>query len=275
MSRYDYTSLDRVKRIIRSVSGDPSIQKKVHFSDSHSLPKKYSTNVGDGMLLGVTIADNYVGFEHWMLQFTSSSAFKLYRGEDELVTDGSGTVSSQFVSSSKIITINTSDWTGTHQTGDKFKFNTESNISNADADQFITDAEDIVNSMLAEYIGSSQVPYTTSVPTQVATGTAYIAAFLIYSSIYSSTNQSDIPEFINRWYRIGANMISAYIETIPARLTRYAVNVPRFVGREPLFDFVGVKDAAGIGVAMGDAHGKVEAQDLEYDKFYNTEEGGD
>jgi hypothetical protein len=124
-------------------------------------------------------------------------------------------------------------------------------------------------------MGSANVPFKTGVPTQIDTGTAYIAAFLIYGSIFSTTNQGDLPEFIRTWLRWGRNLVSAYIETIPAKLLRNAIHIPRFVTREPLFDYVGIEDAVGIGIAMGDLQGKVDSQDVEYDKFYNTEEGGD
>lgn len=274
MSRYDYTSLDKAKRIMRSVSTDPSVQQKIKFSDSHTLPKKFSDNTGTGMLLDVDVADNYVGYERWKVHFTSPTAFTLYRGEDELTVDGSGVVSSTFISSSGIITITPSDWVGTFALDDYFSFETESNISNEDGEAFITDAEAIANSIAHELVGSDYVPYTQSIPEKINTGTAYIAAFLIWSSVYTPTNQSDIPEFVNRWYRIGSNLISAYLETIPGRLTYGAVHIPRFVARKPLFDYVGVKDAEGVGLAMGDEHGEVDAQDVEYDTFQNTLEGG-
>lgn len=274
MPRYDYTTLDNVKRIMRSVSGDPSVQKKIRFSDARSLPKKHSTNAGTGMLLDFTVAGSYVGIERWKITFTSTTAFTLYRGEDELATDGTGAIGSSFISGSKIITILPANWTGTMVSGDSFKFQTESNMSNADAEEFLSDAEDIVNSMLEEYMGSTNVPITGTIPTKVATGTAYMAAFLIFSTIYSSTDQPSVPEFVNRWYRIGANLVAAYIETIPARLMRHAMHVPRFATREPLFDKVGIPAVEGVGLAMGDDHGEVEATDISYDTFFNTEEGG-
>jgi len=274
MSRYDYTSLDKVKRVMRSVSTDPSVQQKIKFSESHTLPKKFRDNTGTGMLLGVDIADNYVGYERWKVQFTSSTAFTLYRGEDELTVDGSGVVGSTFISSSGIITIKSSHWVGTFAASDYFSFETESNISNEDGEAFISDAEEIANSIVQELIGSDYTPYTQSIPEKVNTGTAYIAAFLIWSSVYTPTNQSDIPEFVNRWYRIGSNLISAYLETIPGRLTYGAIHIPRFVARKPLFDHAGVKEAEGIGLAVGDEHGEVDTQDVEYDVFQNNLEGG-
>jgi len=271
----DYTTLDKVRRIIRSVSGDPSVQKKIKFSDAHSLPKKHSGNSGSGMLLDITISGSYVGNENWKITFTSATGFTLYRGQDELSIDGTGDINLQFISSSKIVTINTTDWTSTIATGDSFTFRTESNISNKDAEGFISDAEDIVNVMLQEFLDPSNVPFTGSVPKQIDTATAYIAAYVIFSSIYSTTNQGDIPELVNRWYRIGSNLVSGYIESIPGILARHAVNIPRFLGREPLFDYVGLTEVAGIGGVMGDKHGKVETTDIGYDKFFNTEEGGD
>lgn len=274
MSTYDYTSLDKVKRIMRSVSTDTSVQQKVKFSDMHTLPKKFRDNAGSGMLLDVDVANNYVGLEHWKIVFTSSTAFTLYRGEDELATDGSGVIGSTFVSASGVITIRPSNWAGSFVAGDSFKFNTESNISDEDGEAFISDAENIVNSMAQELVGSDTVPYTQAIPEKVNTGTAYIAAFLIWSSVFSPTNQSQVPEFVNRWFRIGSNLISAYLETIPGRLTYGAVHIPRFVARRPLFDYVGVEEVKGVNLVMGDDHGEVDTQDVEYDKLYNTKEGG-
>jgi hypothetical protein len=274
MSTYDYTTLDRVKRILRSVNSDPSVQKKIHFSDSHSLPKKYSTNTGTGMLLDVDVKGDYVGYEHWKIVFSSSVAFTLYRGEDELSTDGSGTTSANFTSSSGVITILTTYWTGVFSTGDSFTFDTLSNISNADAEQYISDAEDIVNTTLEEYIGSTNIPFKSTIPAKITTGTAYIAAFLIYGGVFSTMNEGAVPEFVNRWFRVGNGMVSSYLETISGRLLRHAKFIPRFITREPLFDKVGVEDATGIGLTPGDDKGEIDTVNVEYDEFYNTEEGG-
>ena len=275
MSTYDYTSLDKVKRIIRSSGGDPSIQKKIHFSDSHSLPKKYSSNTGSCMLLDVDIGGDYVGIEHWIVAFTSTTDFILYRGEDELSSDGSGSINSEFLSSSGIITIKTTYWVGTPVSGDKFKFETLANVSNADAEQYISDAEDIVNAELEKFIGSSNVPFEGEIPSKVDTATAYISSFLLYSSIFSPNSDRELPTFAGRWYKIGTSLISSYLETISSKLVRHAKFIPRFIGREPLFDSVGITEAAGIGLAVGDDKGSINTQDVEFDKFFNTEEGGD
>lgn len=273
MARYDYTALDKVKRLIRSVSGDVSVQKKVKFSDTHTLPKKYTTNVGSGMLLDLDIIGTYVGFEHWKVVFTSETEFILYRGEDELAVDGSGAIGATFLSDSNIITILPIYWVGSFEVGDCFQFQTESNISNMDAEAFMSDAEDIVNGMLEKYFGEDIVPFDgVPVPTKIDTGTAYIAAFLIYSSIYSATNQKDIPEFVSRWYRSGKNMVAAYLETISGRLKRKAKFIPRFKARVPLFDSVGLDAVQGIGLAMGDTHGKIDTLNVKFDKNYNTRE---
>jgi hypothetical protein len=70
-------------------------------------------------------------------------------------------------------------------------------------------------------------------------------------------------------------MISGYMESFPGIQIRTPMHLPRFAGREPLFDYVGLREVQGIDIAVGDAHGRKEATDLEYDKFFNTEEGGD
>ena len=263
-----YCTLDSVKRILRVLGSSTDNQHKVRFSDSYTLPEAYSTNTGSGALKAITsIAETYAGSEFWMVKFTSPTAFTLYRGDGENITDGSGTTASNFTSTSAIITINTTEWIGSPATGDKFKFGTDSVMSTDDGESFIGDSDAVIDGILNKEIDDANLPFST-VPSLIAKSSAYLTANLIFSSIYSHVNTDDLPVLVRRWYRFATNLVNMYLESIAGNENKKFARYGRFVSRELLFDKVGISEVAGIDGLSGEK----ETVDVEYDYDYNSEE---
>jgi hypothetical protein len=263
-----YCTLANVKRILRVLDVSSDNQHKIRFSDSYTLPESYSSNSGDCTLNAITTIDSdYAGNEFWKIIFISATEFTLYRDEEAIVSDGSGFINADFVSSSGIITISYTEWSGTPVAGDKIKFNTNSNLSLADVDEFIADADAILDGQLNKYIKSSSLPFTT-VPALVTRASMYLTANLIFTSVFSTLDTEKVPTLIRRWYTFSSNLIKTYIESIASKSEHKYLSYGRFVSRELLFDKVGIEEASGVeGMA-----GEIETIDVEYDKDYNSKE---
>ncbi len=262
-----YCSVNDVKRILRVLESSSNNQYKVRFSDSYTLPESFSSNSGSIKLKAVSsINIKYAGSETWIIEFTSSTAFNLYRGDNMAINDGSGNTGSNFTSDSDIITINSSEWVGSAQSGDKIKFRTDSNISESDANDFILDADTIIDGLLSRYIVSTDLP--SSVPNLLSRASMYLAANLIFQSVFSNLNTEDTPTIVKRWYRFARDLVSMYLESISGKKIAKYARYARFVARESLFDKVGLKEVSGVE----DLYGEREAVDLEYDEDYNTKE---
>lgn len=262
-----YSSVENVKRILRVLSSSSNNQYKIRMSDSYTLPEPYSTNSGDIGLSAInTISSSYAGSEFFVLKFTSSTGFTLYRGEDENVSDGTGNVSSDFLSTSKIIKIASSDWYGTAQIGDKVKFRTDSNISEDDVDEFISDGDAVIDGMLNMKMDLADLP--TATPSLIEKASMYFASNLIFQSVFSNLNNDNLPSVVRRWYTFATNLIESYLEGISglslAKYGRYG----RFKSREPLFDKVGVGEVSGVDGLKGE----IDTSNVDYDEDYNRKE---
>lgn len=262
-----YSDIDSVKRVLRTMQSSSKNQYKVRTSESYELPESYSGNSGDIGLHEVhSIASSYAGSEIWVIKFTSDVAFTLYRGEGENLNDGTGNVSADFTSTSRIISINSSDWYGTAQTGDKIKFRTDSNISTDDAEDFISDADAVIDGLLNRQMDLSSLPTIT--PTLIQKASMYMSANLIYQSVFSNISIENLPSIVRMWYNFATDLISSYLEGISglsvAKYGRYG----RFLSREALFDKVGITEASGVEGMKGE----IETVDVPYDEDYNSEE---
>jgi hypothetical protein len=264
-----YCNLDDVKRLLRVLETTGNIQHKIKFSNSYTVPEAYSSNGGTGVLKGITSTkSDYAGSERWRIKFTSSTAFTLYRGEDLNSPDGSGNISSNFTSTSGIITINSSEWAGAPQADDQFKFDTDSNVSDDDGDSFIDDGDKIIDGVLSEQIDSTYVPFKGRIPNLIIKASMYYAAPLIFTSAFSSLNRDEVPTMIRSWFNLAKNFVDLYLESIAGKSIKKYARYARFVGRESLFGKVGILETAGVeGLA-----GELEAVNVEYDEDYNTKE---
>ncbi len=264
-----YCTSDDVKRLLRILDVSGNNQHKIKFSDSYVIPEAFDNNTGDGILKGITtIKTSYAGSEYWHIVFTSSTAFTLYRGEGTGSSDGSGVTSSTFTSTSAVIIINSTQWVGTPASGDEFKFRTDSNISEDDVDEFLTDADAVINGMLEEHISDSYVPFTGSVPTLIQKASMFISSNIIFTSVFSNLNTEQVPTLVRRWFNLGKNFTNLYLDSIAGRVQHKYARYSRFVSRASLFDKVGVAEADGVeGLA-----GEKETVDVPYDESQNTEE---
>ena len=263
-----YCSLDDVKRLLSVLSNaSGNNQYKIRFSDAYEIPKSFSSNTGTGMLLGISdIATSYAGSEYWWIEFSSGTAFTLYRGEDNNSPDGTGSTSASFTSTSGVITIGTDMWAGTPQTGDKFKFRTDSNISSDDADEFINDADAIIEGRLHELIDTDELDFSV-VPVLISRASMYQSANMIFAAVFSNLNTEDIPPAIRRYSTISSDMVKTYLGSLSGVRIRKAVKAPRFISREPIFVKVGIAEAQGVE----DLPGEIETVNVEYDEDFNTQ----
>lgn len=263
-----YCDLDDVKRLLRVLSVSGNTQYKVRFSDSYTVPKAYSTNTGTGILKGVGVAlDTYAGSELWHITFTSTTAFTLYRGDGTDTSDGSGTTSSSFTSTSGIITITAAQWSGTFVSGDQYKFRTDSNISNDDGDEFIVDADAIVDGMLSEFLDEDYIPYIAT-NDSIKRASIYYSASIIFTSVFSNLNTDQVPTLVRRWYNQGRSFARLFLESIEAKKIFKYSRYGRFVSHEPLIENIGIKEVAGIEGLKGE----VDVVNEGYDNDYNEEE---
>lgn len=262
-----YCDIDDVKRILRVLNNSGNNQYKVRFSDSYSIPEAYSTNTGTGKLKGISVLTSFAGSEEWHIEFTSGTGFTLYRSMDTTINDGSGSVSAAFVSTSGIITIASAQWVGTPVSGDKFKFRTNSNISDNDAEGFIEDADVIIDGMASKLLKTTSVPFTT-VPNLIKRASMYIAANLIFSSIYGTANTDEISNIVRSWLSFGRNLVTTYIESIPAAEHKKYAAYARFITREPIFTKIGITEAAGVEGGVGE----IDTVNVNYDEDQNDNE---
>jgi len=262
-----YSSVDSVKRILRVLDSSSNNQYKVRMSDSYDLPESYSSNSGDIGLSGIdTISSSYAGSEFWSIKFTSSTGFTLYRGEGETLEDGTGSISSTFTSTSGIIKISSDDWYGTAAAGDKIKFRTSSNISEDDADEFISDADAVIDGILNKVMEISSLPKR--IPTLIEKASMYLSANLIFQSVFSNVNTDNLPAIVRRWHSFAIDLVNSYLEGISGKALAKYSRYGRFQSREPLFEKVGIDEASGIEGFKGE----VDAVNEEYDTDYNNKE---
>jgi len=255
-----YCTLANVKRILRVLDVSSDNQHKIRFSDSYTLPESYSSNSGDCTLSGIdTIDTGYAGSEFWKIVFDSPTQFTLYRDEEGVISDGVGYPAANFLSTSDIIGINTTSWDGTPVAGDKIKFKTNSNISSDDAEEFIADADAIIDGQLNKYIKTTSLPFTT-VPALIARASMYLTANLIFTSVFSTLNTEQVPTIIRRWYTFSGDLVKTYIESIASKGNHKYLSYGRFVSRDMLFDKVGIEEASGVE----GMYGEIETNDVDY-----------
>jgi hypothetical protein len=264
-----YSDVDEVKRLLRILEPATNNQFKIRLSNSHTIPEVYSTNTGTCVLKKITtIKTDYVGSELWHITFSSPTAFTLYRGDGLNVPDGTGVIGSSFTSTSTVITIAAAEWAGTPVATDQIKFRTDSNISEDDADSFIEDADEIINGLLSEFLDSTNVPFTSTIPTGIIKASTYYAANLIFTSVYATMNTDEVPQIVRGWANFARNLVNMYIESIAGKEIRKYSRYARFASRKPLFDKVGVQEAAGVE-GMG---GVTDAVNVTYDEDNNSKE---
>jgi hypothetical protein len=268
-----YCTVDDVKRLLRILDSSTNNQYKVRLSDSHTVPESFDTNQGTGTFLGVTqIRDDYAGSEMWHVKFSDGSRFLLYRGDGQLSCDGTGNIYHDFTSLSTNIIIFKDRWAGTFLADDRFKFRTDSNISIDDTIEFIDDSEVIIDNMLNKFIENTDPmePMFTeeNAPRAIRKASAYITANLVFTSAFSTVSTENVPTLVRRWYNLGNNLVEQFLQTIYGKGLQKFIGYPRFVSRQPLFTKVGIQETAGIDSSPGE----VEAQNVEYDRDFNTKE---
>jgi hypothetical protein len=193
-----YCTLEDVQRIL----GRGEDAKRIRFSDAYKNLQPMKTNTGSKKLAAISLGPSYCGIERIVIEFTTTTAFKIVTTELQRVETriiGTGDVSADFAAADGSIFIKSSDWSGTAAIGDKIEFETFSHMSTNDAIAFIQDAEIFVDMVLEENLQFTDSKDTEirfdsrTVPKAVRAATSRIAAFFIYSTVYNEQAISGIP----------------------------------------------------------------------------------
>lgn len=215
-----YTTLSDVKRIVQS-SGD----KVVRFSDSltevrlkdQSSPKDFEFDRTE-----VTESTSFKGQRELRFRFTDSSTFDVVEIPDgynkEVLLDTGQSISSDYTTPDGEITVKSSAWGGTIESGDKLTLEFDAHISDDHAERFIEEAEIEIDSTLAgdrvKYLEGNNRLWTSSsdVPPEISVATSYLAAYYIYTNVYINIYKEDggMSNYSNRWKKKAEKNIRNY-----------------------------------------------------------------
>jgi hypothetical protein len=206
----EYCDLDSVKRILRSQT---PITSKVKFSSSYKALKANENNVGSIQLSGVTFSSSYSGHEDFTFTFTDSTSFEVSSDIFGYLTNGS-TISLLNISGTFSVPIG--NWSGSAESGDEINISSDSDISDDDAEEFITDARRYINAQLENAFGSlDDLPFISDQSKDIPEGIIYAcqryASYEIWNSIFSGAN-SDEESPVERWKTMADNAVSIYLK---------------------------------------------------------------
>lgn len=216
-----YTSIDNVKRILRSVPP----RGRIKFSDSYTQLMRQRDNTGSVELLRVGIHKQYSDVANFNIIFNSdSTSFKMYRVDDEKQSNfivGQGLKQNDFTTDDGFFSIDSTNWIGYTFPDDTIIFSTDSHISENDGTRFLQDAELFVDSILEKNVRFSSITEsslrfpldsTSPIPKSVGLATQYIAAYMIFKAIYLENNlNQDMDRFKNIWLKEGLDNLAAYV----------------------------------------------------------------
>lgn len=252
-----YTSLDNVKRILRS----SETGKIVRFSDGI---KNFFFPDGDNLFLtteSVSIADTYAGIEGYEFTFSDATNFTVMVRNTETSDrryGGTGDIYTDFTSADGNVIVDFDGWVGTPVADDIVRFSTNSHMSNIDATSFIQDAEIFIDAFLQqnvtfEDIGSYQRLFTSNIPSQVSFAATRIASSFIYTTIFQNNllptearPDGKPVEEITYLFKDAVRVLGMFLK----RYTRDQVtSAPRWMARESLIVGAGT-EGVGEGIQM-------------------------
>lgn len=255
-----YTTLDNVKRILRTTS-----QRRIRFSDSIRNLAPASTNGGTITLSEVNMASDFAGSGRLVeVVFSDSTNFDVTMTAEETRAQysvGSGSIGVDFTSSGEEFTIPHTAWSGYAVAGDKVSFQTDSHISTDDGLWFIQQAEIAVDGQIGDIGGAYKDIDSTSgriftelnVPSIIQSATTYLSAYLIWCVVnagaVASKEDTDIPTSVSMWRKVAETSVLRWMNR---EISREAHNVPRYISRMPLFTVEGI---------LGEGRGLLLAED--------------
>jgi hypothetical protein len=201
-----YCTLDQVKRLLRTA------YKKVKTSEAYKNLGWNSDNTGTVRLTAITFKSSYVGSERFTITFSDSTSFEVIG--DEIGYLGAGTTNALFDCS--YFTIGTGNWTGTPDSGDSVYFESNSNISTDDANDFIEDACNFIRNKLGFiFSDSTNIPWEADLSVPVPDGIEFaairFAAYDIYASVIAGM-EIDQEAPVVMWYKLAMDALVAFIK---------------------------------------------------------------
>jgi hypothetical protein len=226
-----YCTAAQVKRLLRTAT------KKIKSSEAYRDLSYNTGNSGTVRLGSVTFLDSYVGDERFDITFSDSTAFEVV-GE-EIGNLGSGTVGVTF--SCAFFTIAPGNWSGVAQAGDVVYFISNSNISNDDIGEFITDSGNYINNRLGILFGdSTNIPWEADLTLGIPGGLQFAAIRLTAHDIFSTIlagEDIDQESPVYDWYRRAEKAIDDFIKWYQ---TEGFTGLARWRSRETIFKEIGI-----------------------------------
>lgn len=204
--------------------------------NSPSVGLKPQKNVDLAVNKGLIVADTgFSGMIKVFVYFDSATDYRVFVTDEvssRRVLDGSGTISTDYIHTEGYFTILANAFFGTISVQDTVEFSVECHISDDEIEQFISLAEiEIDNFLMAGYhrLTSGTTDYNsgfqvrlfdaTTLPDQIKSACSYLAAYLIYTTIFAD-EQRDFDKskdfrsihFSERWKKLVDNSLSNYLK---------------------------------------------------------------
>jgi hypothetical protein len=236
-----YTTLDDVKRIVQS-SGD----KVVRFSDSLVSIQISESSSGRDFAFDrneVEETTSFKGQRELRFKFNSSSDFdvvEIVEGHNrEVLLDSSQSKSSDYTTPDGEITVKSSAWKGTQESGDEATLEWDAHISDDHAEAFIDESEIEIDSTLAgqrvDFLeGSDNRLWTSSsdVPPEISVACSYLAAYYIYTNVYINIYQENggMSNYSTRWKKKAEKNVMSYADRVNHEVPAASV-FPRYIDK--------------------------------------------
>lgn len=236
-----YCQLSDVKKILRA-SGREGIRFSENAFRRVAIEGRADLAAGNPFTQNVKGATNFTAGFNWsaltfapslsgrvqlVFAFTSPTAFNVYHnrwtidGYDERLTlYGSGTTAAAFNYMS-LIQVPPGAWTGAYTNGVTVTADFEVDISNDDADYFLTNAEIDIDNMCAggrlHYLqpGEDRLFVSPDIPPSIKMVAEYLSAYYIYSGVYAAEvadkTGNGQAHFSERWKATALRTLATFI----------------------------------------------------------------
>lgn len=272
-----YTDLSQVKRVLRSSSGE-----KVRFSDSLVDVTTGKQGAGGKLVPTIDIEFNYSlvqtgsSFDgDYLLKFlfSDSENFKALQVDQKIRRElllSTGSVNSDYSTPDGLITVPAACWGGTIETDSVVQLRFDSHMSDDDANQYIEDAEAIIDAMIenegVNYVvnGNTRVFQVGSVPEQVKVATTYLTAYMIFTDTFADfyKDKDEVRySFIGRWKKRAEDLLKDYMRAAGRR-------PPKVLAFPSFIDKFGDPDV-GPGVATWSTDYDTVTRDAESEDIFD------
>lgn len=223
-----YATLASVKDLLKTRWRLRQGSAPLQFSESYSDLKRYNGNTGSINLTRVDNDNSFAGDCRFKAIFgddTTTATLYMSQGQNEIdqLEIGSGSRFSTITGTNPftgdtILTIAPSYWVGGAVSGDYIQWKTSSLISNNQAEEIINDAENCIDLGILEHgllnaANTSRLFASGSVPLGIQTATKYLAGYMFYSIIFSTSKLAESEVF--QWFRLADNNVTKYVKSIP------------------------------------------------------------